>query len=123
MESLVFKEDNFAGICRKLAKMDADLASIIKQHGLPPMWTRPNTFQTLIHIILEQQVSLASAYAALKKLKQRIGTITPAKLLLLTDEELKACYFSWQKIVYARELANAIQSKTINLKKLSFLQD
>ena len=120
---LVFNETSFAGICRKLAKKDADLASIIKQHGLPPMWTRPNTFQTLIHIILEQQVSLASAYAALKKLKEKVGIITPAKVLLLSDEELRACYFSRQKMVYARELANAIQLKKINLKRLSFLQD
>ncbi len=119
----VFTDGSFARICRKLAKKDADLADIIKQYGLPPMWTRPNTFQTLVLTILEQQVSLASAYAAFKKLQAKINIVTPAKLLLLSDEELRSCYFSRQKIVYARELANAIQSKRINLKKLSQLQD
>jgi DNA-3-methyladenine glycosylase II len=83
------------------------------------MWTRPGTFQTLILTILEQQVSLASAYSAFKKLKQRIGFVTASKILALTDAELRACYFSRQKIVYARELANAIQNKQLNLKKLS----
>ena len=120
---LVFNEISFALICRKLAKKDADLAYIIKQHGLPPMWTRPNTFQTLILTILEQQVSLASAYAAFKKLKEKIGVVTPSKILALTDEELRACYFSRQKIIYARELAKAIQSKKIRLKQLSILPD
>ncbi len=120
---LVFNEISFRRICRKLAKKDADLANIIKQHGFPPMWTRSATFQTLILTILEQQVSLASAYAAFKKLKEKIGFVTPAKILALTDEELKSCYFSRQKIIYARELAKAIQSKKLRLKNLSLLPD
>ena len=120
---LVFNETSFRRICRKLAKKDSDLANIIKEYGFPPMWTRPATFQTLILTILEQQVSLASAYAAFKKLKERIGFVTPAKILALTDEELRACYFSRQKIVYARELATAIKKRKINLKQLSLLPD
>lgn len=120
---LAFNETSFASICRKLAKKDADLAHIIRQHGLPPMWTRPNTFQTLILTILEQQVSLAAAYAAFKKLKDKVGYITPAKLLKLTDEQMRACYFTRQKMGYARGLAEAIQSKKIVLKKLAYLPD
>jgi DNA-3-methyladenine glycosylase II len=119
----VFNEKNFSALCNKLAKKDTDLAAIIRQHGLPPMWVRPNTFQTMVLFILEQQVSLASAYAAFKKLKENIGYVTPAKLLVLTDAELRSCYFSRQKIVYARELANAVQAKRISLKKLSLLPD
>ena len=120
---LVFNETSFAKICRKLAKKDTDLAHIIKQHGLPPMWTRPNTFQTLILTILEQQVSLASAYAAFKKLKEKIGYVTPAKILAMTDAEMRACYFTRQKIVYARELGRAIQKRKLNLKQLGLLPD
>lgn len=114
-----FNNTNFRRICKKLMALDADLAGIILRHGYPPMWTRPATFQTLILMILEQQVSLASAYAAFKKLKEKIGTVTPAKILALTDIELRSCYFSRQKIVYARELANAVQTKRLRLKKLS----
>ena len=105
----------------ELAKKDKDLRNIIKQYGYPPMWTRPATFQTLILFILEQQVSLASAYAAFKKLKERIGYVTPSKILSLTDEELRSCYFSRQKIVYARELAKAVQSKQLKLKNFLML--
>ena len=118
-----FDADNFRRICRQLSKQDLDLKNIILQHGYPPMWTRPATFQTLILTILEQQVSLAAAYAAFKKLKERIGYVTPAKILLLSDEEMRACYFTRQKMGYARGLAEAIQSKKIQLKKLTALPD
>ena len=114
-----FSSANFYLICDKLSRKDKDLKAIIKQHGYPPMWTRLATFQTLILTILEQQVSLASAYAAFKKLKEKIGLVTPSKILSLSDIELRACYFSRQKIIYARELATAVQSKQIVLKKLS----
>ncbi len=87
------------------------------------MWTRPNTFESLIHIILEQQVSLASALAALNKLREKLIKITPAKLLKLTDEELKACYFSRQKMSYARYLAQAIQRKEFSPAAMETLPD
>ena len=114
-----FDSANFKKICNKLCRIDKDLHAVIRQYGHPPMWTRPATFQTLILFILEQQVSLASAYAAFKKLKERIGYVTPAKILSLSDEELRSCYFSRQKIVYARELATAVHSKQLSLKKFS----
>ncbi len=120
---LTFDRQNFHSICDKLAKKDRHLFAIIRQYGYPPMWTRRGNFQTLIHIILEQQVSLASARAALNKLKERIGTITPKKLLALSDVELKTCYFSRQKTVYAKCLANAIVSRQIILKTFSDLDD
>ena len=114
---------NFHLICDKLGHKDAELQAIIKAYGYPPLWSRPTTFQTLIHIILEQQVSLASALAALNKLKEKLGAITPQKLVLLSDVEMRACYFSRQKTVYARHLAEAILSKQLDLKKLSLLPD
>ncbi|HEV7781468.1 MAG TPA: DNA-3-methyladenine glycosylase 2 family protein [Chitinophagaceae bacterium] len=120
---ITFHSGNFHSICRKLAKLDAELAAIIKEHDYPPMWTRPATFQSLILFILEQQVSLASAYAAFKKLKEKIGFVTPAKILAMTDKELRDCYFSRQKIVYARELAMVIQSRKMKLKTFSLLAD
>lgn len=115
---LTFNTGNFNKRCDWLAEMDADLAGIINQHGYPPMWTRSASFQSLILFILEQQVSLASAYAAFKKLKERIGFVTPSKILALSGAELRACYFSRQKIVYARELALAVQKKQLVLKRL-----
>lgn len=113
---LRFTKENFQQLCDGLSVKDKHLNAIISVYGYPPLWTRPNTFETLVLTILEQQVSLASAYAAYKKLKERLAKITPQALLSLSDEELRSCYLSRQKIIYTRELANAILSKKINLK-------
>jgi DNA-3-methyladenine glycosylase II len=118
-----FDSNSFRTICKKLARQDKALNAIIQEHSYPPMWTRPATFQTLVLTILEQQVSLASAYAAFKKLKEKIGYVTPEKIVKLTDEEMRACYFTRQKMSYVRILAEAVQSKKLELKKLALLPD
>jgi DNA-3-methyladenine glycosylase II len=118
-----FTPSTYHNICDELAAIDADLKSIIDAHGYPPFWSRPNTFETLVHIILEQQVSLASALSALNKLKERLQELSPASILLLTDEEMKACYCSRQKTVYIRHLAEAILSGQISLPEMEELPD
>jgi DNA-3-methyladenine glycosylase II len=87
------------------------------------MWTRRNTFETLVHIILEQQVSLASALAAFNKLKEKIEEITPENILKLNDEEMKECYVSRQKNIYIKGLANALISGEMNLENLPELSN
>ena len=119
----VFDATNFKQLCDVLAKKDKTLKGIITTYGYPPMWTRPASFETLILTILEQQVSLAAAYAAFKKLKAKIKTVTPAKILALTDEEMRACYFTRQKTSYARILATAVHSKKLNIQQLQQLPD
>ena len=120
---LQFNQENFHSFCDTLAAADHHLKHILEEYGYPPMWTRPNSFETLVLTILEQQVSLASAYAAYQKLKEKLPKITPQNLLTLTDEELRSCYFSRQKIIYVRELAGALVEKRINLKKLAGEED
>jgi len=116
-------KNNFYPLCDILSQQDNDLKKIIAQYGYPPFWSRVPSFATLIHIILEQQVSLASAKAAFLKLESKIGHITPEKILQLSDEEMKACYFSRQKIKYARHLADAIVNGELNIEQLNNLPD
>ena len=116
-------EENLTAICKKLSKKDTDLAYIFETYGTPPLWAREANFATLIHIILEQQVSLASALSAFNKLHEKLGEITPEGILSLSDEELKLCYFSRQKTVYARELAKAILDGNLDLEGLKILPD
>jgi DNA-3-methyladenine glycosylase II len=116
-----FNKNNFYSFCDILAEQDADLKDVLKQYGYPPLWMRKPSFATLIQIILEQQVSLASARSAFLKLKNKIGSVTPVKLLQLSDAELKACYFSRQKIIYSKELARAITGQQLLLKKIIHL--
>lgn len=122
-EILTFNTSNFHEMCDFLANCDQDLKSIIENHGYPPMWNRENTFETLVHIILEQQVSLASALAALHKLKEKITEITPEKILSLTDAEMRECYVSRQKNTYIKSLANSMLEGKINLEKFQEMSD
>ncbi|MBD1385383.1 DNA-3-methyladenine glycosylase 2 family protein [Mucilaginibacter rigui] len=118
-----FTKSTYNGICDKLSQMDADFAKVIQLYGYPSMWTRPNTFETLVHIILEQQVSLASALSALNKLRERVQEITPARILLLTDAEMRECYCSRQKTAYIRYLAEALISGQIDLEGFEQMED
>lgn len=97
---------------------DSCMLQIIEEYGYPLIFSRPANFETLIHIILEQQVSLASAKAALVQLKQKIGVVTAEKILLLTDQELRGCYFSRQKISYVKCLAKEVFNGSLIIDEL-----
>ena len=118
-----FTKDNFYAYCDHLAGVDTDLSGIINTLGYPPFWSRTPTFSTLVHIILEQQVSLASAKAAFLRLEAAIGHITPEKLLQMSDTELRDCYFSRQKTKYVRHLSQMILGKHLDLDALINLPD
>jgi DNA-3-methyladenine glycosylase II len=107
----------------ELAQRDADLARIVARVGLPPLWAREPGFATLILLILEQQVSLASARAAYTRLQVAIGAVTPAGVLTLSDEQMRGVGFSRQKTGYARSLAASIQSGHFAPEQLDRLPD
>lgn len=108
---------------RVLSRRDADLRGVLKTFGAPPMWARESGFSTLLHIILEQQVSLASARAAHNKLLKVASPLTPQRFLELDDATLKAAGFSRQKTSYGRELARSIAEGVLDLDALSLLDD
>jgi len=109
--------------CKILAARDNDLTGVLKRLGPPPLWNRESGFPTLVHIILEQQVSLASAKAAFDKLVARVTPLEPASFLELEDPDLKAIGFSGQKGLYCRELSRAVLDGTLDLESLDSLAD
>jgi DNA-3-methyladenine glycosylase II len=116
-------DETFAQGLHVMCDRDPDLAQIRTKFGPPPMWAREPGFPTLMHIILEQQVSLASARAAYNRLLEAASPLTPARFLELDDAELKRIGFSRQKTAYGRELAGAILSGRLNLAELETLDD
>jgi DNA-3-methyladenine glycosylase II len=88
-EAVRLTEESYAIALRELAARDSHLAEVIAQHGPPPMWSREPGFATLIYIILEQQVSLASARASYARLCAAVKPLTPRKFLKMSDVELK----------------------------------
>src|SRR6266508_4469583 len=93
----------------ELANADPTLTASVERYGTPPLWAREPSYATLVHLVLEQQVSLASARAAFDRLEVALaGTIEPGAFLELSDAELRAIGFSRQKAGYARGLAGAL---------------
>ncbi|MDM7923444.1 MAG: hypothetical protein QUS14_14195 [Pyrinomonadaceae bacterium] len=107
----------------RLAADDPYLRIVWERHGTPPLWDREPGFATLLRMILEQQVSLASAKACFEKLERHVGEVKPEHLLTLTDSELKTIGFSRQKTAYARHLSEAVLEKRIDLDGLHALPD
>ncbi|MFT7578814.1 MAG: DNA-3-methyladenine glycosylase II [Myxococcota bacterium] len=89
------------------------------RYGTPPLWQREPGFSTLVYIILEQQVSLASAKAAFERLRAKLGEVTPAAFLTLDDATLKAIGFSRQKTRYGRLLAEELLARRLDLDALT----
>jgi DNA-3-methyladenine glycosylase II len=106
-----------------LSKEHPIFARVRDLYGPPPLWDREPGFVTLLQIILEQQVSLASAKACYDKLAARLGDVKPETVLTLDDAEMKAVGFSRQKTVYARDLAAALIDRHIDLDALVDLPD
>jgi len=108
---------------RVLAARDEDLGRVLARLGPPPMWAREPGFATLVLIILEQQVSLASARAAFNRLLELTSPLTPHAFLRLGDAELRAAGFSRQKTAYCRHLAALVETGELNLEGLVRLGD
>lgn len=102
---------------------DRQLRPLVQRNGIPPLWKRPEGFPTLVKMILEQQVSLASAAAAYRKLEMAIGSVEPAGFLSLDDAQLLAMGFSRQKASYCRGLAAGLLDGSIVLDGLADMTD
>lgn len=123
MKFKTLSKRNIVGVCCELSESDPHLAFVYNTYGPPPLWERPPGFATLLYIILEQQVSLASAKACFDKLAAHLGKVSPSGLLALSDAELKTVGFSRQKTAYARNLSEAVIENRIELDSLHKLPD
>lgn len=115
----VLTEESFALGLKELAKRDRDFAWIVEKLGNPPRWSREGGFSGLVQIILEQQVSLASAKAVFERLRKTIVPLTPENFLTFDDAQLKAIGFSRQKMQYSRGLAAEIFKGELDLDRLA----
>jgi DNA-3-methyladenine glycosylase II len=107
----------------ELARRDRHLAVVVARHGAPPLWDRPPGFQTLVQIILEQQISLSAGRAAYARLERLAGAVTPERVAALSETELRSAGLTRQKSSYIRGLAQAIVSGEFDPNALAELDD
>ena len=106
-----------------LAARDNDLARLLEADGVPPLWARKPCFSTLIHIILEQQVSLASARAMYRRLVDNLVPFTPNRFLEVGSSYLRSLGVTRQKAAYCINVAEAILVDQLDLKAVSRMDD
>ena len=101
-----------------LTQKDDVLKRIISEFGLPIIQQREEGFASMCHIILEQQVSIASAKAAYEKLVNLVGEVDPFTIHNATDEDLRSCGISRQKAIYLKDVAQRVIRKELSFSSL-----
>lgn len=123
MRPISLTEASLPRAARHLAERDDDLAVLFEQFGPPPLWAREQSFATLLQIILEQQVSQASAGSMFERLARRIGSLTPERFIAFGESSLRALGVTRQKATYFLLLAHAIADGTLDLASLVRMSD
>jgi len=98
----------------RLFALEPRFADIVALHGRPPGWARPPGFETLVRIVLEQQLSLASAKAHFDRLLERAVTLHPDRIFELNEADWTYASISRQKRTYVQALARAVQEGRLN---------
>ena len=120
---LPLDEAGLEAAVRELAAIDPDLAGIAERHGPPPLWTREPGFETLVRIILEQQVSLASAEAARQRLVAAAGAVEPASIVAAGEDGLRDAGLTRQKARYLVGLARNVLDGRLDLAAVAKADD
>ena len=102
-----------------LTNLEPIFQKIIEEYGPPNIPSRPQGFETLVLLILEQQVSIDSAKATFLRIREKVTSILPENLLELSDEDFRAAGVSRQKTLYIKGLSQTIINKDIHLESLS----
>ena len=97
--------------------------AIIERAGAPQFRRRRNGFETILHIILEQQVPIDAAAAMFRRLHSLCRPLAPREFLALDDATLRACGFSRQKMGYGRLLAEAVRDGRLDFTRLQTVSD
>jgi DNA-3-methyladenine glycosylase II len=114
---------SLAAAVRALTRRDRDLAALYRQNGLPPMWARRPGFATIIHIVLEQQVSIVAARSLYRRVRDRIGGMTPETVAASGVSRLQKLGLTRQKASYCHGLATAVLDGSLDLSGIARAPD
>ena len=106
-----------------LAAQDRHFSQLLADHGQPHVRSRPEGFESLLQIVVQQQLSLASAEAIWRRLSAGLGEVTPRRVLSHDEAALRGYGLSGAKVRYARSLAGAVDGGRLDLRGLAQLED
>lgn len=108
---------------RALARAAPEFRPVIAQYGIPAFWRRPEGIETLVRIILEQQVSLAAAGTLYRRIRAELGGVSARRLVAAGPERLHRLGMTRQKARYCHALGEAVQSRRLSFAALSRAAD
>jgi len=123
MRSDILNRQTLEQALRQLATQDKVMRELLQTYGIPPLWRRRQDFQTLLHIVLEQKVSLASAAAVLERVQSLCPTMSPEDFLSVPALALREAGISERKLSYCQSIAEALIDGSLDLKRLRKLDD
>lgn len=103
---------------RALARRAPEFRPVLSRHGIPPFWRRPEGIETLVRIILEQQVSLAAAGTLYRRIRGELGGVSARRLVAAGPERLHALGMTRQKARYCHALGEAVRSRRLSFPAL-----
>jgi DNA-3-methyladenine glycosylase II len=121
--SSLLTEKSLAQAAYLLARRDEQLASILTNHGPPPLWRRPTGFTTLVRIILEQQVSLRSGESMFNRLAGSIDPFVPERFIQVGESHLRSLGVTRQKAGYLLHLSSTLTGGDLRLEGLIRMND
>lgn len=116
------KQDIEKGM-KALIEVDSDIARAYQAIGAPPLRIKENSFESLLSIIISQQISTNAASTIMARVSLLVTEMTGEALLKINDQSLRDAGLSWQKVAYAKGLAKAISEQSLNIEKLESQTD
>lgn len=104
---------------------DAYIEPLIKKWGSCTIKSIKKSlyFEDLVDAICSQQLSGKAAKTIFGRVKICVTKITPENIILKSDQELRNCGLSWQKVSYIKDLAMKVKENKLKINKLDKLSD
>ena len=122
-ENLELTAATFPSRARALAKRHPELNAIVGRWGLPEFWCRKPGIDSLVLIILEQQISIAAAGSIYRRLRAELGSLSARRIHAAGADKLRTLGLTRQKSRYCCELASAIVERRLSLGTLAAMND
>ncbi len=109
--------------CRHLMKRDRVMKKIIPQHPGVSLQSRGDAFVTLARSIVGQQISVKAAQSVWEKFEKLPRKVTPAQVLKLKVDDMRAVGLSARKVEYLVDLALHFANDQVQVKAWADMDD
>ncbi|MCZ8258196.1 MAG: DNA-3-methyladenine glycosylase 2 family protein [Polaromonas sp.] len=113
----------WAEACKHLVKKDRVMKRLIPQFGDACLQARGDAFSTLARSIVGQQISVKAAQSVWAKFSALPKKVTPANVLRLKVDDMRATGLSARKVEYLVDLSIHFDAGTVHVKDWQAMDD